>query len=90
MTFSVITMAASTSTPMAMAMPLSDMMFEVIPNCFIRMNEIRIETGSGNVTIRMMRKWKRKMMCASVTRMISSVSACFSVSIVRSINSLRS
>ena len=37
---------------MAMAMPLSDMMFDVMPNCFIRMNEIRIETGSGNVTIR--------------------------------------
>lgn len=29
--FSVTTMAASTSTPMAMAMPVSDMMFEVIP-----------------------------------------------------------
>ena len=26
-------MPASTSTPMAMAMPLSDMMFEVMPNC---------------------------------------------------------
>ena len=29
--FSVTTIAASTSTPMAMAMPASDMMFEVIP-----------------------------------------------------------
>lgn len=29
--FSVITMAASTSTPMAIAMPASDMMFEVMP-----------------------------------------------------------
>jgi hypothetical protein len=29
--FSVTTMAASTRTPMAMAMPASDMMFEVIP-----------------------------------------------------------
>ena len=41
---------------MAIAMPLSDMMFEVMPNCCIRMNEIRIETGSGNVTIRIQRK----------------------------------
>ena len=40
------------------------------------MNEIRIETGSGSVTMRMLRKCQRKMMCASVTRMISSVSAC--------------
>ena len=31
-TFSVITMAASTSTPMAMAMPDKLMMFEVNPN----------------------------------------------------------
>ena len=52
MTFSVSTIAASTSTPMAIAMPLSDMIFDVIPNCFIRMNEMRIETGSGNVTMR--------------------------------------
>ena len=29
--FSVTTMAASTSTPIAMAMPASDMMLEVIP-----------------------------------------------------------
>ena len=46
---------------MAIAMPLSDMMFEVIPNCLIRMKEIRIETGRGRVTIRIVRKWKRKM-----------------------------
>ena len=40
-------MPASTSTPMAMAMPESDMMFDVMPNWFIRMNETRIESGSG-------------------------------------------
>ena len=41
---------------MAMAMPASDMMFDVMPNCRMRMNEIRIETGSGKVTMRMLRK----------------------------------
>ena len=90
MTFSVITIAASTSTPIAMAMPESDMMFELMPNCCIRMKEIRIETGNGNVTMRMLRKCQRKMMCASVTRMISSQSACLRVSRVRSMRSLRS
>ena len=40
----------------AIAIPLNDMMLEVIPSCFIRMNEIRIETGSGSVTIRIERK----------------------------------
>lgn len=39
MTFSVTTIPASTSTPMAMAIPDSDMMFEVRLNCLIRMNE---------------------------------------------------
>ena len=90
MMFSVITIAASTSTPMAMAMPVRDMMFEVMPNSFIRMNEIRIETGSGSVTMMMLRKCQRKMMCARVTRMTSSHSACLSVSMVRSMRSLRS
>ena len=66
------------------------MMFDVMPNCRMRMNEIRMLTGSGSVTMRMLRKWKRKMMCASVTSRISSVSARFSVSMVRSMSSLRS
>jgi len=55
-TFSVVTMPASTSTPMAMAIPVSDMMCEVMPNSFIRINAIRIEAGSGSVTVRMLRK----------------------------------
>ena len=90
MTFSVITIPASTSTPMAMAMPESDMMFDEMPKWFMRMNETRIETGNGIVTIRMLRKWKRKIMCASVTRRISSTSATRSVSIVRPMRSERS
>ena len=56
MTFSVITIAASTSTPMAMAMPDRLMMFDVNPNCLIRMNEMRMLTGSGSITMRMLRK----------------------------------
>ena len=90
MTFSVTTIAASTSTPMAMAMPVSDMMLLVMPNCLISKNDIRIDTGNGNVTIRMLRKCHNNTMCARVTKMISSISACLSVSMVRSIKSLRS
>jgi len=90
MTFSVMTMPASTSTPMEMAMPVSDMMCDGMPNRSMRMNEIRMEAGSGSVTIRMLRKWNRNRMCASVTRMISSVSACFRVSMARPMRSLRS
>ena len=57
MTFSAMTMAASTSTPMAMAMPESDMMFEEMPrNWFISMNDTKIESGSGIATMRMLRK----------------------------------
>ena len=33
-------MAASTSTPMEIAIPDRDMMFEDMPSCRIRMNEI--------------------------------------------------
>ena len=90
MTFSVITIPASTSTPMAIAMPVRDMMFEGIPNRRIRMNETRIEAGRGRVTIRMLRKCQRKKTCMSVTRMISSISASFRVAIAREIRSLRS
>ena len=34
---------------MAIAIPLRDMMLEVMPNSFIRINEIRIEAGNGSV-----------------------------------------
>ena len=56
MTFSVITMPASTSTPMAMAMPERDMMFDEMPKWFIKMNAIRMESGSGSTTMKMLRK----------------------------------
>ena len=56
MTFSVMTIAASTSTPIATARPDRLMMFDVMPNCFIKMNETKMLTGSGNVTIKMLRK----------------------------------
>ena len=55
-------MAASTSTPMAIAMPVRDMMLLVIPNSFISKNEMRMEMGSGRVTMRILRKCQRKMM----------------------------
>ena len=38
------------------AMPASDMMFDVMPKCRMSTNEIRIETGSGTVTMSTLRK----------------------------------
>ncbi len=75
---------------MAMAMPVSDMMCDTTPNCFIRINEIRIDAGSGRVTMSTERKCQRKRMCARVTSRISSQSACLSVSMAREMRSLRS
>ena len=47
-------------------------------------------SGSGTVTIRILRKCHKKMTCASVTRMISSISADFSVSTALRMSELRS
>ena len=38
-----------------MAMPARLMIFDVSPSCFMPMNETSIETGSGSVTMRMLR-----------------------------------
>ena len=48
------------------------------------------ESGSGIVTIRIERKWARKIICASVTRSSSSIKARFSVPVARSISPVRS
>jgi len=41
---------------MAMAMPARDMMFDEMPKWFIKMNAIRMESGSGSTTMKMLRK----------------------------------
>jgi hypothetical protein len=49
---------------MEMAMPVSDMMLEADAELVHQdEGEMRMEAGSGRVTMRMLRKWKRKRMC---------------------------
>ena len=40
-----MTIAASTRTPIAMAIPVSDMIFEEIPKMFIKMNDMAVQNG---------------------------------------------
>ena len=73
--FSVTTIAASTSTPMAMAIPASDMMFELMSRYRMNRNAVRTASGSGMVTISTERKCSRKIMLTIVTTIVSSMRA---------------
>ncbi len=53
-------MAASTSTPIEIAMPPRDMMFAPIPWIFMMMNARRIETGIEIIATSAERKWNQK------------------------------
>ena len=75
---------------MAMAMPVSDMMFDEMPNCCMSRKAVRMDSGRGRVTMTMLRKCQRKRMWARVTRITSSQRACLRVLSVRSMRSLRS
>ena len=88
--FSVTTMPASTKSEMAMAMPASDMMFDVMPKYFMKRNEKSTASGSGTVTMKTERKCARKRRLASVTRINSSTSAHFRVSVARLMSCVRS
>ena len=88
--FSVTTMAASTRTPMAMAIPASDMMFEVMPRYRMNRNAVRTASGMGMVTIRTERRWSRNRMLTRVTTAASSSRERLRVSAARRINAERS
>jgi hypothetical protein len=88
--FSVTTIAASTSTPIAMAIPASDMMLEVIPRYRMKRKAINTASGMGIVTIRTDRKWSRKRRFTSVTTTASSMSDRLRVATARSIKAERS
>jgi hypothetical protein len=83
-------MAASTSTPMAMAMPASDMMLDVIPRYRMKRKAVRRASGSGMVTIRTDRRWSSNRMFTRVTTTASSSSARLSVSAARAMRPERS
>ena len=88
--FSIITIAASTMAPMAMAMPPRLMIFELSPiRC---MAIIAISTPMGNMTMatRALRACSRNTMHTSATMTLSSISVRFRLSMARWIRSERS
>ncbi len=76
-------MAASTIAPIAIAMPPSDMMFDVSPMAFIGMNEIMMAIGIVKTGMIALGKCHRKIRMISATMIISSISVWFRLSIDR-------
>ncbi len=83
-------MAASTMAPTAIAMPPSDMMFEVSPIAFIGMNAMITATGMVMMGIIALGTCQRKIRMTMATMINSSVSVCFRFSMERSMRSERS
>src|SRR4030042_5556323 len=69
--FSIMTMEASTSTPMDKAIPPKDMIFEVILERYIGINETTTAMGRAKMGTKADRKWRRKMTITRLTTMIS-------------------
>ncbi len=82
--------AASTSTPIEMAMPPSDMMLAPRPWTRMTMKASRIEIGIETIATKADRKWKRKMMQTRATMIDSSIRVSVRVSIESWIRSVRS
>ena len=83
-------MAASTSAPMAMAMPESDMMFEVSPLAYMGMNEMITATGIVTMGMAALGRCRRKSRMTRLTMISSSTSVRTRVRIERWISSERS
>ena len=69
--FSISTIAASASSPIAIAIPPSDMMFEDKPRYRMAMNENSTDSGSTIITTRADRAWNR-----NTRQMIVTITAC--------------
>ena len=78
--FSIMTIAASTMAPIAIAMPPRLMMLEPSPNSFIAPNAISTPTGSIRMATSALRTCSRNTMHTSATTTLSSNSVCLSVS----------
>src|SRR5208337_2124684 len=65
--FSTMMIEASTIAPIAIAMPLRLMIFEVTPRKCIQMNEIMIATGRVSITTRALGRWNRNIMHTALT-----------------------
>ena len=88
--FSIITMAASTIAPMAMAMPPRLMMLAFTPMARMTMKEMKIPNGRVTIATSDDRKWRRKMIVTSATMSDSSRSLVRRFSIARSMRLERS
>ena len=88
--FSIMTIAASTMAPIAIAMPPRLMMLEPRPSSFMAPNAIRTPTGSIRIATSALRTCSRKTMHTSATMTLSSNSVRFSVSIAALIKLERS
>jgi hypothetical protein len=88
--FSIITIAASTIAPMAIAMPPRLMMFEPIPIVRMAMKAIRMPIGSVRMATSALRTCIRKITQTAPTIRLSSSSVHFRLSMARSISFERS
>jgi hypothetical protein len=88
--FSIMTMAASTMAPMAIATPPRLMMLEFMPSARMAMKAISTPTGSIRIATSALLTCSRKTRQTSATMMLSSISVVFSVAIARWISSERS
>ena len=88
--FSISTMTASASSPIAIAMPPSDMMFEVRPRYRMPMNDIRTDSGSTIITTSADRAWNRKTRQMIVTTTACCINVLVSVETEPTISSDRS
>ena len=88
--FSIITTAASTIAPTAIAMPPSDMMLALMPCWRMTMKAISTPSGSEMIATSEERRCHRNSAHTSATTMNSSTSLWLRLSMARSISALRS
>ena len=88
--FSIMTIAASTIAPIAIAMPPRLMMLEPSPNSFIAPNAISTPTGSISMATSALRTCSRNTMHTNATMMHSSSNVFLSVSMAALIRLERS
>ncbi len=88
--FSTMTIAASTRTPIEIAIPESDMMFEGTPTSPMNRNETSTAAGSARQTTSALRAWPRIRITTMLAIAISSRSVRTSVPSAPSMRRVRS
>ena len=88
--FSTMTRLASTMTPMAMAIPPSDMMLALMPSSFMMRSEARMPTGTVTRATKALRTWRRKTITMRATTSSSSQICVVSVPTARLMRAERS